>query len=110
MTAMKEYLEAIREKVCAVCVDSDEEGKCTLNSKEICAVEMFLPKIVEIVKNRKSNDIWDYYEEMKSKICAECNAKTKDDSCYLREDANCSLDRYFPLIVDAIRKVEAGVN
>lgn len=107
---MKEYIAAIREKVCSICVDSDEQGNCTLNKNELCAVEMFLPKIVKLVKETDSDDIWDYYESLKENICSECNAKTTDGSCYLREDANCSLDRYFPLIVDAIRKVELEAN
>jgi hypothetical protein len=46
---MNKYLAAIHENVCTICVDSSEEGNCLLTDNEVCAVEKYLPEIVEIV-------------------------------------------------------------
>ncbi len=105
---MNKYLSAIRENICSICVDSTEEGKCTLNEKELCAVQYFLPQIVDVVHSIDSEYLDDYYKELKNTVCEKCKAPERDGNCYLREDANCSLDRYFSLIVETIKKVDAG--
>lgn len=106
---MQRYIDAIRKNVCAICVDSTEEGDCTLSTKELCAVEYYLPRILEVVQNTDSNDLSVYHEKLKDTICAECKASQDRDHCYLRDDANCSLDRYFSIIVETIKKVDAGL-
>jgi hypothetical protein len=45
---------------------------------------------------------------LKEKVCKECRTQDENGNCYLREDANCSLDRYFSVIVETIQKVDAG--
>ena len=106
---MQRYIDAIRKNVCAICVDSTEEGDCTLTNKEICAVEYYLPTIIEVVQSTDSEDLNEYHSKLKDTICAECHAAEDKEHCYLREDANCSLDRYFALIVETIKKVDAGL-
>ncbi len=107
---MDKYLKAIKQNICSICVDSDEKGICTLNEKETCAVELFLPKIIEAVHSTDSENIQDYLEKLHNTVCTQCRAQEKDGNCYLREDANCSLDRYFSLIVETIQNVDAGLN
>ena len=102
---MQKYLEAIRKNVCSICVDSTDEGDCTLTEKEVCAVESFLPRIVDVIHNAQEDDLQTYINELREKVCAECRSNG-DENCYLREDANCALDRYFPLIIDAIKSVD----
>ncbi len=104
---MDKYLKAIKQNVCSICVDSNERGGCTLNEKESCAVELFLPQIIEVVHGVDSEKINDYRDKLRDTVCVQCRAK-ENGNCYLREDANCSLDRYFALIVEIIQKVDAG--
>ena len=104
---MKNYIEAIRETVCAVCVDS-QNGECTLSGDEYCAVEVHAAKIIKLVQKSEAEDFQTLYDEMKLKICADCRDESDNGDCSVRKDANCSLDRYFPLIVDTIKKVNAG--
>ena len=101
-------MKAIRKNICAICADSTDDGNCTLTEKELCAVEYYLPKILEVVHSINSEEMEDYHKELKNTVCAECEAAENKESCYLRDDANCSLDRYFPLIVETIQKVDAG--
>jgi len=103
---MSKYLSAIRKNVCSICVDSNEKGKCTLNDDEVCAVELYLPKIVEIVHNIKSDDIKDYVNALRENVCLECRSQA-NGYCYLREDVNCSLDRYYSRIVETIQEVDS---
>ena len=94
---MDKYLKAIKQNVCAICVDSNEQGKCTLNEKETCAVEIFFPQILKVVHSTGSEDIQEYFDRLHNTVCTQCRAQTKDGHCYLREDANCSLERYFSI-------------
>ena len=104
---MDKYLKAIKQNICSICVDSNEKGGCTLNEKESCAMELFLPRIVDLVHSIDSDNIIEYRNKLRETICADCRAR-ENGNCYLREDANCSLDRYFPLIVEIIQKVDSG--
>ncbi len=104
---MDKYLKALKENVCGICVDSNDMGICTLNAKETCAVELFFPQILEAVHSVNSDKMEDYHDRLHKTICVQCRAQ-EGGNCYLREDANCSLDRYFSLIVEIIHKVDAG--
>jgi hypothetical protein len=104
---MDKYLKALKQNVCSICVDSSEKGACTLNDKETCAVELYFPQIIDVVHKTKAEKLFDLQKELRETICTQCRAQ-EAGNCYLREDANCSLDRYFPLIVEIIRKVDAG--
>ncbi|MDF1612112.1 MAG: hypothetical protein AB1695_00840 [Stygiobacter sp.] len=105
---MDKYYKAIKENICKYCVDSSEDGNCTLNEQEICAVEFYLKKIVKIVHSIDTDEISIYHQKLRDEVCSKCKT-SKDEYCYLREDANCSLDRYFALIVETIKKVDAGL-
>lgn len=105
---MNPYLAAIKINICSICVDSNENGRCRLNEKETCAVELYLPLIVEIVHTAETDDIHEIHKMIKEKICTNCKAQDNDGNCYLREDANCSLDRYYSLIIETIKKVDSN--
>jgi hypothetical protein len=102
---MEEYLKAIKEKVCSICVDSNENGQCKMTDEEFCAVELNINKIVAAVNSVESDRIEDYYEALHDYVCISCKNETDDGYCKLRNDVNCALDRYFPHIVETIRSV-----
>jgi hypothetical protein len=106
---MDKYLNAIKENVCSICVDSNDKGNCTLNSKEACAVEIYLPQIVELIHENESEKLSEIHKKLKETICVDCDTQDEFGVCYLREDANCSLDRYFSLVVDTINRVDNGL-
>lgn len=106
---MQKYIKAIKDNVCAICVDSNEKGNCTLSSKETCAVQLYLPQVVDIIHNSGTDDIQIYKEKVHETICSKCKTEDKDGVCYLREDVNCSLDRYFRFIVETIQNVDEGI-
>ena len=103
---MDKYLKAIKQNVCSICVDSNEQGGCKLTDKETCAVEYYLPQIVEIISKAETDDTLELHKQLKDTICIDCR-NDENGNCYLRDDANCSLDRYFSLIVETIQKVDS---
>ena len=104
---MDKYKSALQENICSVCIDSDDDGICTLTADETCAVEYFLPQIVDIVKKNNHSRIEELENKLRDEICTGCQASAGRDYCYLREDANCALDRYFAWIVEVIQKVDS---
>lgn len=100
---MDKYLKSIRDNVCSICVDSTEKGHCSLNAEETCAVQIYLPEIVKIINSIESDSHQDYYQPLKDGICSKCETRSEESSCYLKEDANCSIDRYYSIIVDAVK-------
>ena len=104
---MDKYKEAIKENICSVCIDSDDPGFCTLTDDETCAVEYFLPQIVEIVTNNKRSTPAELENLLREEVCTNCQTSSGRDYCYLREDANCALDRYFARIAEVILKVDS---
>jgi len=105
---MNKYQVALKKHVCSICCDSDDKGRCTLGKEEVCAIDLYTDEMVEIIHNYKNDDYDGLYKEIKEKICKNCKARSEDGHCHLKEDANCSLDRYFYLIVDIVNKVDLG--
>ncbi len=108
MTQMNAYEEAIRTKVCAHCIDRTGRGICGTQQWEDCAMNRFMPEIVGIVTAVKSDSLHDYVHELRSKICVSCK-DNQEGVCGLRNSLECALDRYFPLVVEAVEQVNARV-
>jgi len=105
---MNKYLKAIKTHVCSICCDSDEKGRCELTTEEVCAIELYIDDIVEIIHSNKDENFDTIYALLKEKVCKNCKTRTKDGYCYLKESANCSLERYFYLIIEIVNKVDLG--
>jgi hypothetical protein len=116
------YLEAIRHKVCAICIDRNlATGECGLPPWGKCAIERFYPEITEAVKSvlnsmnkgiiQRYNDgyygnVDEYVTVLRKYVCVNCKNQLPDGTCILRDSAECGLNRYFPLIIEAIEEVE----
>ncbi|MFQ6114819.1 MAG: hypothetical protein ACE5NG_12185 [bacterium] len=108
---MQEYLEAVRRRVCSVCIDGVFENehkfvRCGLSPDRTCPIEMYLPEVVEVVKSIESPRIEDYLKLLRDKVCSACE-QTEEGVCDLRLKADCALDRYFMLVAQAIEEVQA---
>jgi hypothetical protein len=105
---MQKYIKAVENNICKMCIDSDDDGNCLLTEEENCAVQSYLPEIVNIVHEINSDNHEIIHKRLKEVVCTNCKARDEEGNCYLRENANCALDRYFDLIVETIKKVDAG--
>jgi hypothetical protein len=107
MTAQgfEEYWDSISERVFARCVDEkDGAGNVRLTDEAQCTIKRFLPEIVNIVKTIQSDRLDPYIDALHQKVCVKCEFAKPNGSCEQRERADCCLDRYFPLVVEAISR------
>lgn len=104
---MDKYKSALKENICSVCIDSDDDGICSMTEDETCAVDYFLPQIVDIVQRNERSKPAELERILRDEVCTGCQASASREYCYLREDANCALDRYFARIVEVIQKVDS---
>jgi hypothetical protein len=97
-------MEAIRRHVCSVCLDSKDDGSCSLTGR-VCAIEAHLPGVVAAILATRSRRMEDYYDAIQAQICP-CCYQDRAGRCALRNAGDCALETYLPLVVDAIETVE----
>jgi hypothetical protein len=102
------YMDAIRARVCAVCLDRRDDGSCHLAAGRLCAIEHHLPRLVEAVLAVHSDRMDEYVEAVKSQVCGSCSGRDPHDYCPFRTSAECALWTYLPLVVDAVEEVRNG--
>lgn len=101
---MSLYLNAIKEKVCKHCIDAGSDGTCRIATDKICTIEANYDRIVRAVLSTRSDRYEDYIASLRSHVCDNCRYGEPDD-CDDRNEVECPLDRYYPLVVDAIELV-----
>lgn len=106
MENLESYRTAITHTVCSVCQKPDENGVCSIGDRERCTIDLYLPKIVEVISSTQSGRYEDYVVALRDVICGQC-AFGNDENCGNRGTDVCILDRYFPLIIEAVEKVNA---
>ncbi|HKW96464.1 MAG TPA: hypothetical protein VJN43_01975 [Bryobacteraceae bacterium] len=100
----EELERIVREQICKVCADRQADGTCGLEDPKQCALFRLFPEVVEAVRNTTSDDIRDYVNAIRSKVCTVCGEQAPDGSCAARDQVMCALDAYLLLIVDAIEE------
>lgn len=113
MENLEHYWRAVQDKVCANCIDSDpakRDDSCRLTGDETCGLKLHFPQIVETVLSVHSDILEPYVESLRRNVCAYCKHQSPDGKCMFRVRLDCGLDRYFPLIVQAIEDVELELN
>jgi len=106
----EKYLQEIRQRVCSKCIDRTASGLCTASTFEACAINRYLPEIIDIVLSGPPAEYDEYVSRLRSKVCSACGRQSPDGRCDLRDDVECALDRYFPVIIEAIRDAAAAGN
>ncbi|NIR47735.1 hypothetical protein GWO43_04685 [candidate division KSB1 bacterium] len=108
---MQDYIEAVRGRVCAVCIDGIFDGKqqfvcCGLPDDRTCPIEVYLPEVINVVESIDSPRMEDYVNVLRDNVCSACE-QTEDGKCELRLHADCALNRYFMLVAGAIEEVRS---
>ncbi len=103
------YLQAIRERVCVKCIDRTTSGLCVASTFDACAINRYLPEIVDIVLAAPEGGNEEYVARLREKVCSVCQHQSPDGRCDMRDDVECALDRYFPLVIEAIQEVKQGL-
>lgn len=105
MPTMDEYWQAVQENVCPRCVDSDGTGECRMGTGQCCNIRGHLPKVVDVVNGTYSSTMDPYVEQLRAVVCSQCEHQDTHGVCSRRDEVDCALDRYFPLVVQVIENV-----
>jgi hypothetical protein len=100
------YREAIRRRVCAICLDGGDDGACDLAGPPACAIEEHLPRLVDAILDVRSRHDDAYAAAVEARVCAHCTHRDAFGLCRLRRDGRCTVSVYLPLVVEAIDDVE----
>lgn len=101
---MSIYLEAIKERVCRHCIDADSDGNCRLTPDKLCTIEANYDRIVKAILSTRSDRYEDYVAALRENVCENCSYGTPEN-CDDRNLVECPLDRYYPMVVDAIEAI-----
>ena len=100
-----EELEAIvRNRICGVCTERTDEGRCGLEDSSSCALFRLFPQVAQAIQSVNSNDIQQYIDAIRRNVCSVCEEQAQDGSCEVRRQVQCSLDAYLLLVIDAIEE------
>jgi hypothetical protein len=102
----QEYMDAIRQRVCAVCLDSRDDKSCGLTGRT-CAVEGHLPDLVRALSSVESSRMEDYAAAIREQVCSACQHQDVNGRCELRDGGDCALDAYLSLVLDAVEEVNS---
>jgi hypothetical protein len=101
----RRYAEAIRRRVCSVCLDARDDGRCGLTGRT-CAIEDHLPGVADAIAATRSRRLEDYLAAIRARVCSRCRHQDAAGACELRGDGDCALEPYLYLVVEAIEDVE----
>ena len=110
MNTLDQYWNAVQQKVCKACCDGDGAGGCMLSGAKECALKPSISEIVNAVRSVRSNDVQPYSDAIRRGVCASCKHQSVDGNCMIRTDLDCGLDRYLPLVIEAIELVDTTHN
>jgi hypothetical protein len=101
------YREALHRRVCAVCLDSRDDGSCGLASGRTCALDEHLPRLVDALLAVRGDSMDAYAAVLESEICSRCASQDEKGVCRLRNRGECALAIYLPIVVDVIEEIGA---
>lgn len=99
------FREALKERVCGICFDRNDNGTCGLPEGRVCALEGHLPEIVKAVESVHSFDLSPYVEGIRAQVCPNCS-QDESGRCVFRESFDCSVDNFLMLVVDTIEDIK----
>jgi len=94
----------VRKRVCGICSDRTVNGECGLEEPSECALFRLFPQVAEAILSVSSDDIGQYIDAIRQKVCSVCVDEAADGSCDKRHEVRCALDAYLLLVVDAIEE------
>ncbi len=106
MPTNDQYWAALQAKICVKCIDGDGSGSCLIARGSDCALRTHFDQIIATVNSVYSPDVAPYVDELRRNVCASCTGQTPGGACSLRDETECALDRYFPLIVQVIEETQ----
>jgi hypothetical protein len=102
------YREALRRRVCAICLDGADDGGCGLGTPMRCPVDEHLVTLVDLIQELRARGDHRYAAAVELRVCARCPQREASGRCASRDDGRCALSVFLPLVVEAIDEAEHG--
>jgi len=103
------YRQALRRRVCAVCLDGADDGRCALAGDSTCPMLDLLPELLAAIGEARAHQSG-YTRVVEARVCRLCPHRDPLGLCSLRREARCALWLYLPLIVQAAAEAESGLT
>ena len=95
---LREYMKAVRSRVCEHCTERPLGGPPCLPLGKWCGVEINFPELVEAVQQQTSDRIEPYAQSLHQRVCRDCINRSLDE-------CPCPLEKLLPSAVQAIEEV-----
>jgi hypothetical protein len=102
--SLAEVEAIVRNRICHVCSDRTAHGDCGLEQPSACSLFRLFPEVAKAIQSVQSDDIEDYVQAIRLGVCSVCHDQAADGNCEGRKHAQCALDAYPLLIVDAVEE------
>lgn len=99
---MQKVEQSLREKICPSCARFTTQHTCSLPADRPCSLFANLDSVVDIVRDTHSTRIDTYVDVLRHEVCSACHFEDDHGSCPKRDDVDCALNTYYPLIVETI--------
>jgi len=99
---MDQYLEIIKAKL-----SPQHDDRRLSHEAALELIEANYHRIAEAIVNTNSDRYEDYVASLRENVCENCSLGQTND-CDERNSKDCPLDRYYPMIVDAIEEIGIG--
>jgi len=101
------YREAIRRRVCAICLDGRDDGQGRLTTRT-CALDEHLARLVDTIRDVRGGGGEAFAAAVEARVCSHCSDRDELGRCALRKDGRCGLAVYLPLVVEAVAEVDGA--
>lgn len=101
------YREAVRRRVCSVCLDGTDDSGCGLVAPQRCPLDELLPRIVDAIRDVDPRHHDAFAAAVEARVCAHCTHRDAFGLCRPRRDGRCAALAYLPLVVEAVSEVDA---
>jgi hypothetical protein len=102
------YRLAVRRRVCAVCLDGNDEAGCGLVRPERCALDELLKHLVDAIRDVRARNDDAFAAAVEARVCGHCTQRDAFGLCRLRRDGRCAALLYLPLVVEAVDEADAA--
>jgi hypothetical protein len=103
MTTLDQLWEDVSLSGCRICVDH-VNGKCGLADPNRCVLKAQFARVVDVVASVRDDSFPPYVVALRENVCAECEHALSGGRCITRDNVDCALDRYYPIIIGTIEE------
>src|SRR5262245_4152486 len=104
MSDIEVFWNLLQDRVCSHCINGTRKGDCRIDRGRDCALRKYLPQILEVIRSGYSSTIEPYEVRLRNRICGICVHQSGNGTCAVRDEVECALNTYFPLIVEVIEE------